>query len=178
MTFVLPAPAAPPGPALRDIHLPPAPSWWPPAPGWWMLAGVLLIILLLLARARYRYRQRIKRCQRLHAEVDALVRRYGDADTGALASALHQLLRRAASLLDPDAVSQSAATWRATLARLPMTDAAIDRLMQLDQAIYNPGARFEREPTVAAIKQWLAALTASDAMPRASRGGRGTHEPA
>ncbi|MBP6325901.1 MAG: DUF4381 domain-containing protein, partial [Dokdonella sp.] len=23
------------GPQLRDIHLPPDPSWWPPAPGWW-----------------------------------------------------------------------------------------------------------------------------------------------
>ena len=34
--------AAPAGPDLRDIHLPPAPSWWPPAPGWWLLAFVLL----------------------------------------------------------------------------------------------------------------------------------------
>ena len=25
---------------LRDVHVPPAPSWWPPAPGWWLLAGV------------------------------------------------------------------------------------------------------------------------------------------
>ena len=34
-------PAPPPGPQLRDIHLPPAPSWWPPAPGWWVLAALL-----------------------------------------------------------------------------------------------------------------------------------------
>ena len=38
---------APSGPDLRDIHLPPAPSWWPPAPGWWLLALVLLIAIAL-----------------------------------------------------------------------------------------------------------------------------------
>ena len=32
--------------ALRDVHLPPAVSWWPPAPGW---GGILFIILVLLA---------------------------------------------------------------------------------------------------------------------------------
>ena len=41
--------AAAQGPVLRDIHLPPDPSWWPPAPGWWMLAGLLLLLALLAA---------------------------------------------------------------------------------------------------------------------------------
>ena len=31
---------------LRDVHVPPAPSWWPPAPGWWLLAGVVVLVLL------------------------------------------------------------------------------------------------------------------------------------
>jgi hypothetical protein len=31
---------------LRDIHLPPDPSWWPPAPGWWMLAALAAVMLL------------------------------------------------------------------------------------------------------------------------------------
>ena len=31
---------------LRDIHLPPEPSWWPPAPGWWLLALLLVIYLV------------------------------------------------------------------------------------------------------------------------------------
>jgi hypothetical protein len=46
----------PDGPALRDIHLPPAPPWWPPAPGWWMLAVLLLMAAIagawLCLRAR------------------------------------------------------------------------------------------------------------------------------
>lgn len=32
---------------LRDIHMPPAISWWPPAAGWWGLACLLLSIILL-----------------------------------------------------------------------------------------------------------------------------------
>src|SRR5690606_33347163 len=33
---------------LRDIHQPPAPSWWPPAPGWWLLAGIVLVVFALV----------------------------------------------------------------------------------------------------------------------------------
>lgn len=39
---------------LRDIHLPPEPSWWPPAEPWfWLLAGLLLALLLLWAWRRW-----------------------------------------------------------------------------------------------------------------------------
>lgn len=31
---------------LRDIHLPPPPSWWPPQPGWWLIALALLAVCL------------------------------------------------------------------------------------------------------------------------------------
>jgi hypothetical protein len=47
---------------LRDIHLPPAPSFWPPAPGWWIVAAVLLALLawagLVVWRRRLLHRQR------------------------------------------------------------------------------------------------------------------------
>ena len=33
---------------LRDIHLPPEPSWWPPAPGWWLLAAILVAAIVVL----------------------------------------------------------------------------------------------------------------------------------
>ena len=35
----------PAGPVLRDIHLPPEPSWWPPAPGWWILFVLAMGVL-------------------------------------------------------------------------------------------------------------------------------------
>ena len=41
--------------ALKDIHLPPVPSWWPPAPGWWILSFLLLV---LFAYIFYKWRQR------------------------------------------------------------------------------------------------------------------------
>ncbi len=43
---------------LKDIHLPPQPSWRPPAPGWW------LVTILLLAAIIYtliKWRQRLQR---------------------------------------------------------------------------------------------------------------------
>jgi len=34
---------------LRDVHLPPQPSWWPPAPGWWWLVAAVLLLGLVWA---------------------------------------------------------------------------------------------------------------------------------
>lgn len=42
--------------ALKDIHLPPAISWWPPAPGWWILlgfCGFCLWLSLIYCKRRY-----------------------------------------------------------------------------------------------------------------------------
>ena len=43
--------------ALKDIHLPPAISWWPPAPGWWLLAALVLGLLWWLGRLAQRHHQ-------------------------------------------------------------------------------------------------------------------------
>ena len=40
---------------LKDIHLPPAPSWWPPAPGWWIVS---FLMLTLIGFGLYKWRQR------------------------------------------------------------------------------------------------------------------------
>lgn len=75
---------------LRDVHLPPSPSWWPPAPGWWWLAAVL--VLLFAAWAGWRMWRAARRRRWL---------RWFDADTsrGTLPeqlAAMSGLLRRAA----------------------------------------------------------------------------------
>ena len=51
---------------LKDIHLPPAVSWWPPAPGWWIL--VVLFVLLTVLCAWWLYR----RYERGRPRIEAL----------------------------------------------------------------------------------------------------------
>lgn len=150
------APAAPQSPDLRDIHLPPAPSWWPPAPGWWVLAVLLLATLLLGAWWWRRRRHRIRQREQVLHELDGLARQYRlDGDQSALASGLHQLLRRVARRHDAMAAQQRGDAWRQTLARVPIEAAALDRLLTLEQAIYRPLPSFDHAAVVAATRQWL-----------------------
>jgi len=100
------------GPELRDIHLPPDPSWWPPAPGWWIVA---LICLALLATAAVRIRRRMARQRwkrRVLAELDRIASEYSMApDELHLTAEISQLLRRASRLLDPAAPALHGEAW-------------------------------------------------------------------
>lgn len=42
---------------LKDIHLPPAVSWWPPAPGWW-LAPLFAAVFAFVAHRLWRHWRR------------------------------------------------------------------------------------------------------------------------
>jgi len=93
---------------LRDIHLPPEPSWWPPAPGWWLLA---VVVIALLAFATWRFlraaRARRRRAGLLAAfDVVAALQ-----DPVARVAAVSELLRRAARLRDPDAATLTGDDW-------------------------------------------------------------------
>jgi hypothetical protein len=162
--------APPPGPQLRDIHLPPSPSWWPPAPGWWLLAAVAVIALaVLLGWTRRRMQRRALR-RRWLAEIDALVGRHAtQARADELAAGLHQLLRRAARTLDAGAVQQRGTAWRETLARVPVAPATLDRLLALDAAIYRPASSFDRDASLQAVRSWLSAWV--DAQPAGRSNG-------
>jgi hypothetical protein len=109
---------APAGPDLRDIHLPPAPSWWPPAPGWWILAAVLLaaigISLWVFLR---RWRERRWRL-RVAAELDRIAALHAaQPDDVRLASDVSQLLRRASLVIEPEAAALQGEAWLAFLDR-------------------------------------------------------------
>lgn len=153
---VQPAAAPPPGPSLRDIHLPPDPAWWPPAPGWWVLAALLLLALLVGAWQWRRYRRAQHQRQQVLLELDQLALRHRrDGDPVALASGLHQLLRRVARRHDALATKQRGDAWRQTLARMPVDAAMLDILLALDQQIYRPPVSFDHAAAVAAVRQWL-----------------------
>jgi hypothetical protein len=91
---------------LRDIHQPPAPSWWPPAPGWWLVALVILGVLAgAWAWSAYRRRRR----RRIEALFDDAV---GAAETPAVEVAtMSELLRRAARRRDPAADRLQGEAW-------------------------------------------------------------------
>jgi hypothetical protein len=150
----------PDGPALRDIHLPPAPPWWPPAPGWWLLAVLALLVLgaglLLWRSARRRRRQR----DRVLAEVDALAARH-HGDGQALAAGLHQLLRRVARRHDPAAARLRGPAWHEALARVPVDEDTLHRLLALEPAMYRP-LPYDTAAALDAVRGWLRAALADE----------------
>lgn len=150
-----PAPL-PSGPQLRDIHLPPAPSWWPLAPGWWALTALALLGLAAIAWLWRRHRRQQLRRRLLLDELEKLAARHvRDSDDAALVAALHQLLRRVARSHDEAAARQRGEHWRQTLARVPVATAVLDRLMLLEQAIYRPQTGVDVPATLAAARDWL-----------------------
>lgn len=86
---------------LRDIHLPPAISWWPPAPGWWLLLLVLiLLVVTIYAVQRYRKRRHFKRLAL--AQLEDLTRQHQEqGDARQLLQGLSRLLRQASVLHFP-----------------------------------------------------------------------------
>ena len=139
---------------LRDIHLPPTPSWWPPAPGWWVLfAFVCVACIIGYVVYRRRRRTRVWRA-RIVEEVRALAMRHGD-DDAAYAAALHQLLRRAALRYAADAHHLQGEPWRCVLAQVPVDVTTLDVLMTLEARMYQPQAPFDRAAAERAVHQWL-----------------------
>jgi hypothetical protein len=147
----------PTGPTLRDIHLPPAPSWWPLAPGWWLLA-LLVVLLLVFGIWRWSRRSSAKRARDewlLH-ELDQTQKRYREhADSAALATDLHQLLRRVALGHASDAGRLRGDAWKQMLARVPVDAVVMDRLVALEPAMYDPLATLDADAAVDAARQWL-----------------------
>lgn len=91
---------------LRDIHQPPAPSWWPPAPGWWCLATLLLVLLAILGWRRWRRGHRARTLARLFDTTVAAA-----TTPAAELAALSDLLRRAARTRDPAADKLAGEDW-------------------------------------------------------------------
>jgi hypothetical protein len=94
-------PMSPESLPLRDIHLPPAISWWPPAPGWWLLLlGVVLLIATIILVRQYRQRRHLQRLA--ISQLDELERQYCEqSNPRELLQGLSRLLRQAAQLHFP-----------------------------------------------------------------------------
>lgn len=93
---------------LRDIHLPPEPSWWPPAPGWWLLAALVVVTAWWIARGLARRARVKRRIAALYAEFDAAA---AIAAPHERLAAVSELLRRAARSADPSAAALRGDAW-------------------------------------------------------------------
>lgn len=90
---------------LRDVHVPPSPSWWPLAPGWWL--SIVAIVLFVVGVTAWR----LHRHRRLQAW-----RRWFDATSeentpAAQVAAMSELLRRAARQRDASADRLEGEAW-------------------------------------------------------------------
>ena len=142
------------GPVLRDIHLPPAPSWWPPAPGWWLLAAIC-ILLAVVAFVRLRSASARRRAlAAVFAELDRCV----DAarhDPAALAAALSQFLRRIALREAPAAAAYQGERWLEYLdTRASATDFRHGVGRVLIEAPFRPDCDYDRVALIALVRRW------------------------
>lgn len=148
------------GPVLRDIHLPPDPSWWPPAPGWWILAAIVLVGVAIGVRALRGMRRRRRWMQALHAQVDRLDT-LDARDGGALAAEVSQLLRRASLLVDANAAALHGAAWLRFLDERLGGDAfehGVGRVL-LD-APWQRSAAIDSDALVALARRWITTVLA------------------
>lgn len=101
-----------PTPELRDIHLPPSPSWWPPAPGWWLLAALSLTIAFFATRWLLQRRRERRWRKRVLAELDRIAKTPAlITDPVRLTAEVSHLLRRASILVEPQAAALRDEAW-------------------------------------------------------------------
>ncbi len=156
--------AAPPGPELRDIHLPPDPSWFPPAPGWWILAALLIALLVwlfLVARKRMRKRRWLAALQ---AEVARIASDHAaHDDPRQTTAAVSQLLRRAALRLDRHAAAYQGDEWLMWLdARGSTNDFMTGPGNVLVDAPWRRAPQVDVDGLLKATRNWLALAFAQE----------------
>lgn len=147
----------PQGPELRDIHLPPDPSWWPPAPGWWVLALIAILLLGWMGRKALRALRRRRWQRRVLAEFDHAVAAHSHPADGAnLAAAISGVLRRATRMLDARSAALDGEAWLRFLdACVRGTEFANGVGRVLLDAPFRPHAEFDSAALIALSRRWL-----------------------
>lgn len=129
---------------LRDVALPPSPSWWPPAPGWLMLIGAVLLLLGIVVFIRERRRRRRKRwLQQFDRELQAA------PTSAAELAAIAGLLRRAARLAQPGSEALHDQAWWQRID--PKDDLGEPQRRLLAEGAYRPQVAADE---VAEVRRW------------------------
>ena len=150
---------------LRDIHLPPDPSWWPPAVGWWLLAGLLLLSLIVAFVLYHRYRGRRLQREARKALLEIQQRFEQDHDGQILIRALSVWLRRVCISHYPavDVAGLTGSEWLRFLDRhLAATASAQAFSSGAGQVIlsapYQPGGKVNGAELLQLCQTWINAL--------------------
>ena len=106
-----------PGPALRDIQLPPEPGLWPPPPGVWLLGLIALLCAALFVRHVLRVLARRRQRARWRAALQTI--RAAELPAQERVAAASELLRRAVRVVAPAAASLEGSAWLNHLRSLP-----------------------------------------------------------
>ena len=132
---------------LRDVQLPPAPSWWPPAPGYLMIGVAVVLVLLVISVVMWRRRRRRQRwLQLFDRELEKAT------DAAAELAAIAGLLRRAARHAKPGSESLRDDAWWQRLdpqGALPGAQRSL-----LAEGAYRPRVNSN---DVAAVRRWARA---------------------
>ncbi|MGH8123563.1 MAG: DUF4381 domain-containing protein [Rudaea sp.] len=143
------------GPVLRDIHLPPPPSWWPPAPGWWLLAALSVGIAIFIFLYVYKKIRRQRRRRTLMAEFDRTVAA-AHGDPPVLAAALSAFLRRLSLTDAPASAALSGNAWLEYLDKRIASDefsAGVGRA--LIEAPYRAHTHYDAPALIALVRRTL-----------------------
>lgn len=69
---------------LRDVHLPPDPSWWPPAIGWWLVALLILLALGWTCQQLFQAYKKRAPSRAARAQLTDLYHRYQAGEISAI----------------------------------------------------------------------------------------------
>jgi hypothetical protein len=148
---------------LRDVHPPPAPSWWPLAPGWWV--ALLLVVVLAVIAIRYAppWWRRLRMRQQLMATFEAIARRHrAGAPADKTVAEISSLLRLAALARYPDrdVAGLHGSDWIAFLDACERAPGRFEAVRDaLTVAPYGePGASVDAAPLLRAARGWLRAV--------------------
>lgn len=120
------------------------------------MAALLVLVACLFTAVWRRRRAMLRQRERVVAQLDALISQHErDGDPVALASGMHQLLRRVARRHEPMAARQRGEAWQETLARMPVDPPALRRLVALEMAVYLPPRSLDHHADATAVRQWL-----------------------
>ncbi len=142
--------------ALRDVHLPPAVSWWPPAPGWWIIFFIILGLLALLFWYIVLTRKKRKVSGQANAELEQIEYRFlSSENTEEAFRELSILTRRVVLTLSDDSrvAGLRGKNWVSFLNHI-----AASHLKNLEMLILHPYLKqVEADPLMLVddLRQWL-----------------------